>query len=452
MKRIFRKTLITVGFFALALDILFIGLIAYKHWERRTGNYTNMNHEDMTLANCNKILEKNPDDVSALKERADYYKRNNEIDKSTADEKRIFDIYTKRIEKNPKDADAYLARSSMHIPEFTAFYKIPQSAYEKEISDLTHFIELKPGNIEAYFKRGDAYLSIDLYDKAIADLTKCLDVPFYLKYLINDEDYGEALSLRSQAYFEIDQYDKAEADLRKASDVRKENSYPNPEIRWIYAHGWKNHVKCIEACNRILKHKPDYDYVIGLRGEFYAENKQYDEAIADLTKMIELHPDSSENYRNRSIAYKMKGDYKSALSDCEYAINKRFQLDEAYNLRGQIYLGMKEYNKAIDDFNTSINFYNWSEPYIYRGDTYRLIGDDKKAIEDYTIAIALVLDDNNGIRAILEQAKLLEKAGKNDEAIKSYKLFKNKTEKYFWDNSNEDEIKFAVERLKALEG
>lgn len=271
-----------------------------------------------------------------------------------------------------------------------------------------------------------------------------------MKYRTFYDDYRYALGLRSQAYFETEQFEKAEADLKKASYVPFEKTHSNSQMQWIYYEGLDNYEKKIEACNKLLKHKPGDNEIIVYRSFLYEYLKQNNAAIADYNKIIELHPDSARDYLERAWLYHKKGDYKSALSDCEYAINKRFQLDEAYNMQGQIYLGMKEYKKAIDDFNTAIKFYNWAEPYTYRGDAYRLMGDDKKAMEDYTIAgtLASCSDEN---RAILEQAKLFEKAGKKDEAIKSYKDFILIASYHNYRKRYEAEKKFAEEKVKALE-
>ena len=48
--------------------------------------------------------------------------------------------------------------------------------YDKAIADLTKVIELYPEPAKAYNNRGNAYLGLQQFDKAIADFTKAIDL------------------------------------------------------------------------------------------------------------------------------------------------------------------------------------------------------------------------------------------------------------------------------------
>src|SRR5215204_1440714 len=63
------------------------------------------------------------------------------------------------------------------------------------------------------------------------------------------------------------------------------------------------------------------------RGVEYADTKRdYDEAIREYTKAIELNPQFAEAYYNRGIAYSDKKEYDAAIQDYTKAIelNPRF--------------------------------------------------------------------------------------------------------------------------------
>ncbi|MDP2731016.1 MAG: tetratricopeptide repeat protein, partial [Dehalococcoidales bacterium] len=66
----------------------------------------------------------------------------------------------------------------------------------------------------------------------------------------------------------------------------------------------------------------------------YYNNKQYDLAIADYNKVIELDPKNGYVYNNRGLAYYYKGQYESAIAD----YNKAIELDpkdaDAWNNKG----------------------------------------------------------------------------------------------------------------------
>jgi len=58
----------------------------------------------------------------------------------------------------------------------------------------------------------------------------------------------------------------------------------------------------------------------GRRGSANWFKGNYDRAIADFTKQIEIEPNNPEAYRGRSLAYADKRDNASALADYNKAI------------------------------------------------------------------------------------------------------------------------------------
>ena len=59
----------------------------------------------------------------------------------------------------------------------------------------------------------------------------------------------------------------------------------------------------------------------------------------------------------------------------------------SYNYRGEAYLKLKEYNKALDDFNNAINGYiNYYLAYYNRGCLFLKLKNFDKALDDFKIA------------------------------------------------------------------
>ena len=75
----------------------------------------------------------------------------------------------------------------------------------------------------------------------------------------------------------------------------------------------------------------------------------YDQAISDYTKTIEINPNIVEAYNNRGGAYIHKGKYEQAISDCTMAIKLEPDYAYAYNNRAGAYYDKKEYDKAWAD-------------------------------------------------------------------------------------------------------
>ena len=92
---------------------------------------------------------------------------------------------------------------------------------------------------------------------------------------------------------------------------------------------------------------PQYQHL--KRGDNYSDKGNWNEAIAEYTKAIEIAPDLVKAYNNRSVAYTEKGDYIKAIVDCNRVIEMDPQSTIPYYNRSIAYLYNKDYQKALDD-------------------------------------------------------------------------------------------------------
>jgi CHAT domain-containing protein/Flp pilus assembly protein TadD len=156
---------------------------------------------------------------------------------------------------------------------------------------------------------------------------------------------------------------------------------------------------------------------------------KYQAAIADLTQVLQLKPESRRlmaiAYANRGIAYYYLGDSQSAIRDLNQALQIEPDLpDTVYAIRGKIRFDLGDYGGALVDYTQSlrlnpvkaeiynsrclvqINLGNYQEAlvdcnralrlepekgsiYLNRGLIRHALGDFQGAIEDYTQSINL---------------------------------------------------------------
>jgi Tfp pilus assembly protein PilF len=67
------------------------------------------------------------------------------------------------------------------------------------------------------------------------------------------------------------------------------------------------------------------------RGIAFAEKGQYEQAISDFNKALEINPRYNKAYNNRGIVYRLRGQYHQAISDFNKAISTNPLDAEAYN-------------------------------------------------------------------------------------------------------------------------
>src|SRR5262245_51729587 len=69
----------------------------------------------------------------------------------------------------------------------------------------------------------------------------------------------------------------------------------------------------------------------------FGHRPDYDRALADFDKAIQLKPDYADAYNNRGEAYLDKGDKERAFADFDKAIQLKPDYADAYNNRGKAY-------------------------------------------------------------------------------------------------------------------
>jgi tetratricopeptide (TPR) repeat protein len=126
------------------------------------------------------------------------------------------------------------------------------------------------------------------------------------------------------------------------------------------------------------------------RGAAYGNKGNYDQAIADESKAIQLKPQFAAAYMNRGFAYGHKGDYAQVIADESMALRLDPSLAEAYVSRGAAYEHKGDYIQEISDDAKAIELNpDFAEAYANRGGAYETKGDYDRAIADETKAIEL---------------------------------------------------------------
>lgn len=149
----------------------------------------------------------------------------------------------------------------------------------------------------------------------------------------------------------------------------------------------KNYQKGIKDLNISVELERDYlSYY--WRGKAWLGNGSYNLAIEDLNESISLRSDYAWSYNLRAITYEHKGKYDLALNDFNQSIlitgnSSRIPL---YN-KGVHYYKKQDYDKAIENFNLSLEIEPYYKTHYLRGLSYYFLKNYNKAIDDFTKSI-----------------------------------------------------------------
>lgn len=117
------------------------------------------------------------------------------------------------------------------------------------------------------------------------------------------------------------------------------------------------------------------------RGLDYFDKNQYEQAIQEYNKAIQINPNATDAHNNRGIAYS-KGlrQNEQEIQDFNKAIELNPNDNMAYTNRGVAYAKLGNLNQAISDATKAIELNpNYSKSYKLLGICYRELGDIKRS-------------------------------------------------------------------------
>jgi tetratricopeptide (TPR) repeat protein len=145
----------------------------------------------------------------------------------------------------------------------------------------------------------------------------------------------------------------------------------------------------IRDYSRIIDDNPGHAEAYVYRGMAFVQRGDYDRAIEDFTKALEIDPKGSL-YGKRGAAYLEKGEYDEAIRDLTKAIELYPRFAQAYCNRANVHLRKGNYTQAITDFTAAIEIHpGYAKAYYGRARTYRARRLDNLASEDFRQACEL---------------------------------------------------------------
>jgi tetratricopeptide (TPR) repeat protein len=149
------------------------------------------------------------------------------------------------------------------------------------------------------------------------------------------------------------------------------------------------------------------------RGNTFLQEGQYDAAIGEFNKALEINPKSALTYYHRGLAYSNKGrhdlavaDYTDALALNPGVLEKTSLLHLAYFNRGVSYQATGKLGPAIEDFTRSIELNSTiAEAYAQRGKARLDRRENRQAMVDFNKAVEMKPELANEIKPWLARAK-----------------------------------------------
>lgn len=202
--------------------------------------------------------------------------------------------------------------------------------------------------------------------------------------------------------------------------------------KYAYENGDYNNA--LEDLSRAIDIRTDDGEVFYLRGMVYVHKKENKMASDDLDKAIELNFDSAELYFNRGYLYQQQNQSSDATENYNIALIKKEDYAEAHYRRGQSRYNLDQVDEALEDFADAIRLKpDFFDAYYERALTLKELQEYPSALDDFTKAIELNPNDisvyydrsetlyfllhEDDARQDLEEALKLAKQQENEEMI-----------------------------------
>ena len=290
--------------------------VAYYYWGKAG---LNSNDYQKAIENFDEAITLVPNYVEAYHYRGDAYRlrgQKEDFQKATADYDKVVVLKSDYTEIHVIYNNRGLAKAAVNN-------------YDKAISDYTEAIELKDDYAGAYYNRGDAYRlrgqkdfrnAVENFQKAEKNYTKAIKLK---------EDFPDIYYKRGLAKKALSQDDAAKLDFVMAYYL------------WgLEAHEGEQYQKAIKNFDKSLELEPDLDLVYYYRGaqrgnfgrskadlgDLEGVLKLYQAAIEDHDAAINLDEENALYYRNRGAirflraAIRDYNDHNGMIEDYESAI------------------------------------------------------------------------------------------------------------------------------------
>ena len=173
--------------------------------------------------------------------------------------------------------------------------------------------------------------------------------------------------------------------------------------------------RALEDVQRAIELAPDITEFRLLRAKVYYQLRDFDKCIADASAYIAADPKKAETFLIRGVAYFQIGKLDEAKADLDATIRLDSHSADAYFNRGLLHGKRGDHRDAIRDFTRSMELQGeTAETLRERGRAYYSVGSTAEATADLTAAVRLEPDH---VACRIELAGLLFSGGRLYEAF-----------------------------------
>lgn len=327
--------------------------------------------------------------INSAENRFEYTKLNADKAYAARDYSKAKDLYSEALRLRPGDdglkvtiekLDRTIRRNALLESKYIA------GEYKDAVKDYSRAIKKDKSNPDYYYGRGKSYEKLGNFKEAFKDYTRAIEL---------DANFIEALRSRAQLYIKTEELHKAVADYTLIlSNADYAAAYYPERARVKRMMGDYN--GAIEDYNAAIRLRPEIADHSFEKGMIFSSRNNPKEAIRSFSEAIDKDPQHEQAFFRRGLAHAALNDIQAASADFERA--RELGLEDAQRAeinklalqhfaRAEGAMAEKTYKRALEGFEDALLIApDFGRAWLRKGDAYMLLNDYDRAIADYTRA------------------------------------------------------------------
>lgn len=282
---------------------------------------------------------------------------------------------TSAIQLSPENLSCWMLRGDL--------YRRSED-YKNALADFTHIIELDEYNVDAIAFRGETFRLTGKYKRALVDFDRALDI---------DPKHHLAVLWRGSTCRQLKRFEEALDLFDYYIELKPKNEHHGRREIGITLEAWGKHEEAVENFISGLSLLPTCEGCWKSLASLYRTLFPLNDVAEKLRGVILPDVDSAEVITSRAAGLGAVGLNADAIADLTKAIELERSNVRSLYLRAYYYLELKRYEEALADCNLGLSIAPTDGLFLsLRGEISQASAHHEEALEDLKHAVELKPD------------------------------------------------------------
>ncbi len=262
-----------------------------------------------------------------------------------------------------------------------ALIEADHGQHDRAIDNFTQAIERNPNRGDFFYYRGISNQALANYEAVVSDLTEALRLTPTASPLRRFDMLGR----RGHAYMQLREFDLAHRNVEEMISLNPTTIDTIGEEPILYGLAFD---KQVDQYTEYLAERPDSFVILASRGRLYQQQEDWNRAIVDFTRAIEIRSDHWNARLQRAKSNQELGNFESAIADLDVLVESADHPSIYLNERCRAHARWGiDLDQALADCTAAMRLETYAIYVESRGLVYLLQGNFDAAISDYSLVI-----------------------------------------------------------------